>query len=224
MFTTRTITSLQKRKQLVRPDWPQFENSPYALYRGLLPPNVNEAIDLLGEACEGKFRGVLTTYHEGRVHLLGPDRGRLADISLNWGVHKPALSASWSGNDALKITDKHPMFASLMDFAQKCGELDRANDETYQLVKYTCNACNTFGQIHRVWPDLLPLVSSAKISKAEGQTRKSNLPDYFDTQRVIAGRDKATLLLAQAAILPDPANGEDKFWAMSVVKPETTGE
>lgn len=196
---TQCTNLLHRRKVLVFKPW---DNSPYRYYMNLLPPDVRNSIELLDEKMDGKFKTALHKSSLASVKL----RGTILDkkrITFHWKGQKPCLDSGWSGDDALSISPKHPAYAQLHKFIVDAINIEQENSKTIDLVRYTIRSCNTYGQIHRVWPDLLPTIGGEKVAAAEGQQRKSQLPAEFNADKVFMHRDEVTTILAQASLLPE---------------------
>jgi len=190
---------LTRRRALAYKPW---GSSPYKFYFNLLPTDLKAAITLINEKMEGNFKRVLNFETAGTVALRDTDKG----IILRWTGEKPCMYAGWSSADHLTLSERHPRYADLYNFCDYADMIDEENGKVGNLVKHVTAACNTFGQIHRVWPDLLPTIGGSKVAAAEGQLRKSQLPAALDTDYVFRERDDATAKLAQASLLGNLAN------------------
>lgn len=187
---------LIRRRALVHKPW---GNSPYKFYFNLFPTDLKAAVTLVNEKMDGTFSKILNFETSAPVKMRGAD----AALTIRWRGEKPALYAGWSDDQKLTLSERHPMYDTLTNFCNYADMIDTENDKIRRLVKHVVETCNTFGQIHRVWPDLLPTIGGDKVAAAEGQQRKSQLPVGLDTDRVFIEREDATMKLAQASLMND---------------------
>jgi hypothetical protein len=199
-LSAKADSILEKRKVLAVEPW---GTSPHRYYMKLLPTDLRAAIELINLKMEGKFSNALHTDSDASVVLCDAERSKVGNIQFMWKGQHPCVASSWNDAGALTISERHPAYHELLAFAKRCAELDRERSYGLKLVKHIANHCNTYGQIHRVWPDLLPTVGGEKVAAAEGQQRKSQLPVDLDTDMVMQQRDGVTNLLAQGSILPE---------------------
>lgn len=210
-YRWKAVNLLARRKRLIQPIWPQFDNDPYTIYRSAFPPAVNEAIDAIHLTMDKKFQRFLQLGTDGMIAVKDHPEG--PTVTFHWTDARPALQGSWGNEKALKISREHPLADSIIEYAARVEALTKQNDAVCNLINHVFRECGTFGQIHRVWPDLLPLMSHHKIALAEKQQRKSSLPVCLDVERVMAHRDEYTVLMAQAAVLPQQDNNQPAIWA-----------
>lgn len=187
---------LMRRRILVHRPW---DSSPYKFYFNLLPTDLKAAVTLINEKMEGNFKKMLNFESSGSVTLRDSEH----HMVIRWRGEKPTLNSGWSDDGALNLSERHPRYDDIANFCNYANAIDNENDSIGVLVKHVVDTCNTFGQIHRVWPDLLPTIGGEKVAAAEGQQRKSQLPEDLEADRILLTRDDATTKLAQATLLSD---------------------
>ena len=167
----------------------------YEIFWEMLPTDIRSAIDTLLKAYGGKFDGMFETNRWTRIGFSGA-----GEININWGKSLPVI-ATWT-SPALVLKEKHPMHAEAAEFIAKRQAVWEEGNDARKLAEHVIDTCNTFGQINRVWPDLLNTISSEKVAPAQSQQRQSRLPDSLDYDWIVRQRGKATELIAQGMILP----------------------
>lgn len=178
-----------------------------------LPPDVRAAIDLLKSKHGDRFHGFLADAGDTAIRLLGDDNStQVGLVEINFRHYVKFIMGGYRHEKGVAIKPQHPMYEPVLDYCMKCKALDAENEFVQQLVHHVTMYCNTYGQINRVWPDLLTTINNGKVGHAQKQTRASNLPEDLDAHRVILERDRATMLLAQAVILPDDDTTGPTVW------------
>ena len=196
---------LTKRRGLVHKPW---DTSPYKFYFQLFPTDLRAAVTLVAEKMDGNFKKMLYLNTQASVKLKGASdiSNKRNTLTFIWKGEKPCFDSGWSSDNSLKISERHPAWNVLYQFCTAAAKVDDENDAVRDLVKHVVMYCNTYGQIHRVWPDLLPTIGGEKVAAAEGQQRKSQLPQDLDTDKVFRERELATMKLAQASLMPELPN------------------
>lgn len=176
------------------PEWASSINSDGDPYLYMLKVPIDEARKAMNE---GRRRDNFVVESDFRIKLDGM-----------W----PCPRINWS--DALLMPMDHPQYALLADYAGQISRVDAQNNETDATVRMVLNACNTWGQVRRLWPELFTFLpaSTGKVRVVNQQKQKSRLPQDIceeEMGELCRARDKANQILTQAVLLktmgPPPA-------------------
>lgn len=190
---------MRNRRSLVPCPWSE---DPYAFYMGLFPADVKQAMRVLTDNFNGKFKGVL--HQESNAEICIAVESVEHTVEFKFGRKVVVLPTSWPHhNNELMIKAAHPGHQPLAAFCTAAVENDGEACRVGELVDHVMKYCNTYGQVHRLWPELLPIIGGVKVAAAEKQQRRSALPRGIEADDVIRNREAYTFMLAQGAVLPD---------------------
>lgn len=189
---------LSKRRQLVHCPWSE---APYDFYINAFPREVRDAMAAITHGYGEKFKKIITRSDDGVLSV----KMNAIDVyvTFEFGVWQPAQGGWNNESRAIFLKPAHPMHDELVKFASACMHMDDEIDDAKRLVEHTVEMCNTYGQIHRLWPELLPTIGGAKVQAAENQKRTSSLPANIMADKIMKHRDEYTFWMAQGALLPD---------------------
>lgn len=196
-LTSKVLTLLTRRKQIVECGW---REDPYAFYLNLYPMEVREAMSAIEFSYGEKFRDVLNSEEQAVVNVVTAT-GTIYTLGFVFGKSRPSINPGWHNEQGISIKPAHPMHPALLDYCERVDACDALHKLISNLVEHIAEKCNTYGQIHRVWPELLPTIGGAKVQAAENQKRKSSLPSDLDVDAIMSYRDEYTTALAQGALM-----------------------
>lgn len=195
-ITWKVFEMLQNRRSMLHTGW---DDEPYEFYLKLFPIEIRNACQTIATVNDGKFQNIVNTDTDAVVKLtVDGDEER---VKIKWGRKLPCIPSGWGEETGITIKEAHPAWLPLANFVREWNEFMAVETAVSSLVAHVTDNCNTFGQIHRVWPDLLPTIGGAKVDAAERQKRKSSLPYMLDVDRIMKHRDQFTFLLAQGALI-----------------------
>ena len=173
---------LLKRRRLAANPSLETKEDCRKLYMSIVPSDIRKIDEHLREAHDGVWKGAVNL-SDNIVVKLKKGEGFPPECFTLYFDKSCIMPGGW--NSKVAVADTHPTWEPLQQWAKRARALQDENDLLYQRVNNMLYSLNTYGQINRVWPDLLPtLDNTAKVNAAQSQVRSSQLPDHFDADEI----------------------------------------
>jgi hypothetical protein len=138
---------------------------------------------------------------------------------LNLTKDLPCPKISWQ--DGILMYPDHPMHRLLMDYGEQISTVDKQNTETLSTSRELIHACNTWGQVRRLWPEVFTFLpaNTGKVRVVNEQKQQSRLPPSLSEHperlhALMMKRDMANRILTQAVLLKSMGNPPERLWAI----------
>lgn len=202
------------------------------IYESLVPPEVSAALRTLKQ-----FPDWARAVNEDDTPLLYLMKVSAADMRLsegdgdprkqahpeqfrlNLGNDMPCPKISWQ--DGILMFTDHPMHKLLLNYGVQMDTVDKQNNETLSTSHDLIHACNTWGQVRRLWPEVFTFLpaSTGKVRVVNEQKQQSRLPpdlseDADKLHGLIAKRDVANRILTQAVLLKCMGEPPDRVYSL----------
>lgn len=197
-------------EEIYRHLWTNEERAALRLLKSSMPTLLHRSSDLTLQWDVKEFK-VDTVFSPPRMPLT---------MLVKFGIDLPLPSTeSWrSGADRVNMS-RLPisMVDALVEWGERWVKLDIERAQVHNKVERTFSACNTMGQIHRLWPNLcsfLPELGQEVVRKIKVRSR---LPEavLLDKEWTPAALAPYDAVITEALLLPDETISSD--WRVRVI-------
>ena len=165
-----------------------------AMIDSTLPQKLLDAIHVM--ATTPHYEDVLRTSLDTYINI--------DNITMNVRLNKgyPIPGSYHSRRSQHHIKPDNPYYHDISVWAYQTLELKNRAQAAKEFCRGVVGACNTSGQLFRVWPEIIHYMPKDLADTLGGAQRASQLPEAINMVEVVRQRPEATAFLAYMALVP----------------------